>query len=331
MTRRRWSVVFLVAVAALAGFSASIRFGSVHLGTSEVVQALLGGGSDVQRRLVWGFRLPRTFLAFLVGGSLAISGAVLQALLRNPLAEPYILGISGGAAAGAVLALATGAAALGSGFLPGAAFAGSLLAILLVFQVASGVNRRLDVRVLLLAGVVVGAFFSAMVALVLTFAPVRTVRSALLWMMGSLAGAGWTEVAVLSFYGLPSALVLMALARPLNAISVGEETARYVGTPVETTKKIAFGVASLLTATSVAVAGVIGFVGLIVPHAVRLGVGADQRWVIPLSFLAGGGFLALADVVARTALAPSEIPIGVVTALTGVPLFLVLLRRSLPR
>lgn len=331
MSRRRWSAVLLASLLVLVGASSSIRFGSAHLGTLEVFRALLGDGTEVQRTLIWTFRLPRTVLALLVGGTLATSGAVLQALLRNPLAEPYILGISGGAAAGAVLALATGTVALGSGFLPGAAFAGSLLAILLVFQVASGVNRRLDVRVLLLAGVVVGAFFSAVVALVLTFSPVHTVRSALLWMMGSLAGAGWSQVAVLALYGVPSTVLLLALARPLNSISVGEETARYVGTPVERTKKVAFGVASLLTAASVAVAGVIGFVGLIVPHAVRLGVGADHRWVLPLSFLLGGAFLSLCDVIARTALAPSEVPIGAVTALTGVPLFLILLRRSLPR
>jgi len=187
----------------------------------------------------------------------------------------------------------------------------------------------MDVRVLLLAGVVVGAFFTAFIAFLLSVASAPTVRSAVLWMMGSLSGTGWRDVAVVAAYTLPAAAVLLALARPLNLMAIGEETATYLGTDVERVKWIAFAVASLITAAGVAVAGVIGFVGLIVPHAVRLVVGSDHRLLLPLSFLAGATFLVLADLLARVALAPSEIPIGVVTAFVGVPLFLVLLRRSL--
>lgn len=303
--------------------------GSVPLAPGRIFEVLRGGGSLDERWIVLQHRLPRGLLASLVGGGLALSGATFQALLRNPLAEPYILGISGGAAVGAVLALTLGLTAAGSGLLPAAAFAGALLAIVLVFRVAAAADRSLDVRVLLLAGVVVGAFFSAVIAFVLAMSDAPTVRSAVVWMMGSVAGARWSDVAVSAAYTLPSALVLIGLARPLNLLSVGEETAVYLGTDVERVKKVAFGVASLITAAGVAVAGVIGFVGLIVPHALRLVVGSDHRALLPLSFVAGAAFLTLADMAARVLLAPTEIPIGVVTAFVGVPVFLVLLRRSM--
>jgi iron complex transport system permease protein len=195
--------------------------------------------------------------------------------------------------------------------------------------VAASADRTLDVRVLLLAGVVVGSFFTAVIALLLSISEAQAVRSAVLWMMGSLAGASWTRVLLVAGYTLPSGLVLMGMARSLNLLSIGEETAGYLGTNVELVKRIAYGVASLITAAGVAVAGIIGFVGLIVPHALRLIVGSDQRVLLPLSFLAGAAFLTSADLVARLILDPSEVPIGVITAFLGVPLFLVLLRRSL--
>jgi iron complex transport system permease protein len=260
---------------------------------------------------------------------LALSGSVFQALLRNPLAEPFILGISGGSAAGAVAVISLGLVAAGSFVLPAAAFAGALVAVSMVFGVAAAADRRLDVRVLLLAGVVVGSFFTAIIAFILSVSEARAVRSAVLWMMGSLAGTEWGDVTVVAAYTIPSSLILFGLARALNLMSVGEETASYLGTDVERVKKVAYAVASLVTAAGVAVAGIIGFVGLVVPHSVRLMVGSDQRFLLPFSFLAGAGFLAVADLVARTILSPIEIPIGVITALVGVPLFLVLLRRSM--
>ena len=326
--KRSVVAILLLASTALAVLL-SVRLGSVPLTTAEVVSALRGSGDEVHRMILLDLRLPRAVLGLLVGGGLALAGSVFQALLRNPLAEPFILGISGGAAAGAVLALALGLAAAGSGFLPAAAFAGALIAILLVFGVASAAERTLDVRVLLLAGVVVGSFFSAVIALTLSLSEARAVRSAILWMMGSLSGATWESVAVVGAYTIPCALVLLGLARALNLMAVGEETATYLGTDVERVKKLAYGVASLVTAAGVAVAGIIGFVGLIVPHGIRLLIGSDQRFLLPLSFLAGAAFLAFADLVARLLLAPVEIPIGVVTAFLGVPLFLVLLRRSM--
>lgn len=325
--RRPLLVGILLAITLLAVVLA-VRFGSVELTRGEFLAALLGGGEDGHREILFRLRLPRATLGLLVGGGLALAGAVFQALLRNPLAEPFILGISGGAAAGAVLVIALGVAAAGSAFLPTAAFGGALLAILLVFGVAASSDRRMDVRVLLLAGVVVGAFFSAVIALVLSLSRAQAVRSAVVWMMGSLAGADWGSVMVVAGYTLPAVLVLLALARPLNLLTAGEETAAYLGADVERVKRTAYVVASLMTAAGVAVTGVIGFVGLIVPHGVRLLIGSDQRVLLPLSFLAGAAFLVLADLLARVALAPMEIPIGVITAFLGVPLFLVLLRRS---
>lgn len=326
--RRPLLALVLLAAAALAVLL-SVRFGSVSLTTSEAVAALLGGGDAVHRAILLDLRLPRAILGLLVGGGLALAGAVFQALLRNPLAEPFILGISGGSAAGAVLVLALGLAAAGSAVLPLSAFAGALVAILLVFRVAAATDRSLDVRVLLLAGVVVGSFFTAVIALILSLSEARAVRSAVLWMMGSLAGATWASVGVVAMYTIPAALVLMGLARALNLMAVGEETASYLGTDVERVKRVAYGVASLVTAAGVASAGIIGFVGLIVPHGIRLLAGPDQRFLLPLSFLAGAAFLTLADLAARLLLAPTEIPIGVITAFVGVPLFLVLLRRSM--
>jgi iron complex transport system permease protein len=324
---RAWSATLILAV--IGAFSLSVWLGSVDLTIRETLAAFTGRGDTSIRQIVVELRAPRAVLAILVGGGLALAGAVFQALLRNPLAEPYILGISGGAATGAVLALALGLAVSHSWALPIAAFVGALLAITLVLRVAAAADDRVDVRVLLLAGVVVGAFFTACLSFVLSISDARTVRSAILWMMGSLAGADWVTVMTVALYTLPATLVLIGLARPLNLMAIGEETAGYLGTNVERVKKVAYVVASLLTAAGVAATGIIGFVGLIVPHGVRLVVGADYRMLLPLSFLAGAVFLTLADVVARTMLSPIEVPIGVITALVGVPLFLLLLRRSM--
>ena len=327
---RRALAVLLLAIA-VAGLLAGIFLGPEPISWRVVVDALLGRGSSNLHRVVWGIRLPRVILALLVGGGLAMAGAVFQALLRNPLAEPYILGISGGAATGAVSVMALGLVSQTSWALPAASFAGALLAILLVFRVASAADARLDVGVLLLAGVVVGAFFVAILSLILALSDAETVRSAVIWTMGSLAGATWRTVLIVGTYTVPTTLALLGLARSLNLMAIGEETASYLGADVERVKKIAYGVASMVTAAGVAATGVIGFVGLIVPHGVRLVIGSDNRALLPISFIAGGAFLTLADLVARTALAPAELPIGVITALVGVPLFLVLLRRMVRR
>jgi iron complex transport system permease protein len=325
---RRWTLgLVLLALLALS-VVLGIRFGSVPFSTIDVLAVLRGGGDPVARDIVIGLRLPRVLLGVFVGGGLAVAGATFQALLRNPLAEPYILGISGGASVGAVLVLALGLTTAASWTLPLAAFAGALVAIAMVFGVATSTGRAMDVRVLLLAGVVVGAFFSAVIALILSVSPARTVQSAVLWIMGSLAFASWRSVLLAAAYTVPASIVLLTMARSLNLMAIGEETAYYLGADVEKVKRSALLIAALITASGVAVAGVIGFVGLVVPHGVRLVVGADHRVLLPLSFLAGGVFLTLADLAARLTLAPTEIPIGVVTAFVGVPLFLFLLRRS---
>jgi ABC-type Fe3+-siderophore transport system permease subunit len=325
----RWTLGALLMLALGVAVILGVRFGSVPMTTAETLTALTGGGDPVLRDIVLRLRLPRVLLGVLVGGGLALAGATFQALLRNPLAEPYILGISGGASVGAVMVLATGLAVAGSWILPLAAFAGAILAIAIVFRVATATGRAMDVRVLLLAGVVVAAFFSACIAFILSISPARTVQSAVLWIMGSLAGASWRSVWLAGAYTLPAGAVLIALARPLNLMAIGEDTAYYLGADVEGVKRTSLGVAALITAAGVAVAGVIGFVGLVVPHAIRMAVGSDHRALLPLSFLGGAAFLTLADLVARLALAPTEIPIGVITAFVGVPLFLVLLRRSI--
>ena len=321
-----WAAVLGLAV--VLGFLLSILVGEADLTPGQVFAALLGEGDINDRRIVVGLRAPRAVMAILVGGGLSLSGAVFQALLRNPLAEPYILGISGGAATGAVLALALGLAASLSWALPAAAFAGALVAIFLVLRVAATADDQVDVRVLLLAGVVVGAFFTACMAFVLSISDARTVRSAVLWMMGSLVGSDWRTVWMVTLYSIPAVIALVGLARPLNLLAIGEETAGYLGADVERVKRMAYVLASLLTAAGVAATGVIGFVGLIVPHSIRLLVGADYRVLLPLAFLAGAVFLMLADIAARTVLPPTEVPIGVITAFVGVPLFLLLLRRS---
>ncbi|MEJ2216024.1 MAG: iron ABC transporter permease [Gemmatimonadota bacterium] len=319
-------MVFLVFLL-LATAVLSIAVGAADLTPATVLHTLTGGGGPTARTIVLDLRLPRAVLAVLVGGGLALSGAVFQALLRNPLAEPYILGVSGGAAVGAVGAAVLGlAAGIGWGT-PVAAFGGAVLAIALVFRIAVAAGRAMDARVLLLAGVVVGAFFNAVILLLLTLADVQTFRSAVFWMMGSLADASWASVGLLTLYLAPAVIVLLALARPLNLIAIGEETAAYLGTRVERVKRLAYVIASLLVAASVAFSGVIGFVGLIVPHALRMVWGSEHRFLLPASVLAGGTFLLLADTLARTVAAPVELPVGVVTALVGVPVFVVLLTR----
>ncbi len=322
--------VLLLALLPILALAIGVMLGAQPLSPGEVLAAFSGSADPATRTIVVDFRLPRVLLALVLGGGLAVAGATFQALLRNPLAEPYILGVSGGAAVGAVAVLALGLTSLGSWSLPLAALGGALLAIVLVFRVASvgGRGSHIDVRVLLLAGVVVGAFFSAVIALILAVSSARVVQTAVYWMMGSLITSDWSDVVVATTYTLPAVAVLLSRARALNAISVGEESALYLGVDVERVKWTALLIASLITAAGVAVAGIIGFVGLVVPHMLRLAIGADHRTLLPLSFLVGGAFLALADVVARTAMPGTEIPIGVVTAFVGVPIFLVLLRRT---
>jgi iron complex transport system permease protein len=324
-------LAFLTLVAGLAVLT-DLALGPAGLSPIELWDAFGNRtGGSAAATILWEIRMPRAVAAALVGSALAVSGGTFQALLRNPLAEPYILGISGGAALGAVtiLVLGWGAGAVWS--LPLAALVGALAAILIVFRVARTASRRLDPRVMILAGVVIGAFFNAAIMLILTFAESESLRSVIFWTMGSLAAPGWDGVAVLAAYVLPATAILYAQARPLNLLSIGEDTAAYLGTRVERVKTISFFLASFLAAACVAVAGVVGFVGLVVPHAVRLIWGSDYRFLLPASFLGGAAFLTGADAVARNVAGPAELPIGVVTAFVGVPFFVLLLRREVGR
>lgn len=313
-------------VALAAALAIGLVAGPAELGLADWLAAARGE-SEPAAAILWRVRFPRVVTGALIGGALAVSGVVFQALLRNPLAEPYLLGVSSGAALGAVSALALGLSAYAYFVLPLAALAGALAAILVVFAVAQ-VDRRLDTRVLLLAGVVVSAFLSACVLLILTFVRAETLRSAFFWTLGSLSGSSWGMIRGLALYGLPAVVLVFGLSRHLDALSLGEETAAHLGTQTEAVKRFAFLLASLLAAAAVSVAGVIGFVGLVVPHAVRMLGVHEHRALTPLSFLVGGSALVLADAAARTVAAPMEIPIGVVTAFLGVPLFLLLLRRT---
>ena len=321
----RYLILLLLIV---AGIALGLFIGPAGLSPHDVLRALRPGEEpEVARRIVLELRLPRVIAALFVGASLAVSGAVFQALLRNPLAEPYLLGVSSGAALAAVGTIALGLGDLGGLLLPVAALVGALAAISIVFAVAR-VSDQLDTRVLILAGVVVSAFFGACITLVLTLSPAETLRSAFFWTLGSLSGISWRMIAVLVAWSVPATLAAWGLARHLDALALGEETAAGIGTDVERIKRQAFLLASLLAAVTVSVAGVIGFVGLVVPHAVRMLWGSEHRQLIPTSFLAGGGALLLMDVAARAIGGPVEIPIGVVTAFLGVPFFLVLLRRK---
>lgn len=322
------SGVLLLGSGLLAALLWGIAAGPAGLGLGEIFGALRPGGEpSTARDILLRIRLPRLAAASLVGASLAVSGALFQALLRNPLAEPYLLGVSSGAALGAVAALTLGWAGGSPWGLALAALAGALLAIGVVFRVATVVGR-LDTHVLILAGVVTAAFFGACVMLLLSLAREGALRSAVLWTMGSLGGVSWGMTGTLAAYAIPASAGTLFMARDLNALALGEETAAHLGTETERVKRVAYLLASLLAAAAVSVAGVIGFVGLVVPHAVRLLWGADHRLLLPLSFVGGAGLLTAADTAARSAAAPLEIPVGVITALVGVPFFLVLLRRA---
>lgn len=318
--------LLLLGAALLLALLLALRMGAVPLTISEIVASLRGQGTAISDPIIRELRLPRSLLAALVGGALAASGAAFQALLRNPLAEPYILGVSGGAALGAVAAITLGFAGAAAG-IPIAAFAGAILAIVAVLRIAISFDRTLDTRILLLAGVVAAAFFNACILLALTFADTESFRSAIFWMMGSFSGATWSGVGMLALYLTPGILLLIALARPLDLLSIGEDTAAHLGVSVERTKYLAYGCASLLTAASVAMSGVIGFVGLVIPHFVRLLWGSGHRFLLPASVLLGATFLVVTDALARTVAAPMELPVGVLTAFVGVPFFIWVLKR----
>lgn len=314
--------IALGALILLAACAIAFAVGGVHLSLPDLLSGR--GQAGETARLLASLRGPRIALAALVGGCLALAGAALQALLKNPLADPFLLGTSGGAAAGAAFAALFGLSPLVS---PAAAFIGAAAASLGVAALARR-GGRLDLQRLLLAGLIANAFFSALLLAAFSIASGEAARTMLFWMMGSLADATLAKVVALSPYALAGAAVLIGSAARLNLFSVGEDSAAALGVDTERTKRVVFLAASLLTGAAVAFAGVIGFVGLLVPHAVRVVSGNDQRTLLPLSFLAGATLLVAADAVSRAALAPAELPIGALTAALGAPLFAWLLLRT---
>lgn len=272
-------------------------------------------------------RLPRIFFAGIVGASLSIGGVVFQAMLRNPLADPYVLGISGGSALGAIAGIIIGASSFYLG-IPLLAFCGALVTVLLVFVVAGKTRGPLLDNSLLLSGVVVNAFFSAAILFFLSIADSMELHSITFWLMGDLSRASFHEILLAAICLFSGFMIIYFQARKLNLIVQGEETALQLGVNIERTKQLLLIVTSLITAVAVSMAGIIGFVGIMVPHMMRLVFGSDHRLLLPAAALFGAGFLVIADTVARLVLAPAELPVGVITALCGAPYFIFLLKRK---
>jgi len=321
LTGRTGALFAALLVIVAAAFVLALALGSADISLAEALQALRGRAPEKVQSLVNDLRLPRALTAFAVGGLLAVAGVLMQVLLRNPLAEPYILGSSGGAAVAALLAMSLG---MGSFVIDASAFGGAMAATLLVFAIAQGTGSWTPTR-LLLTGVVLAAGFSAATTLLLALSPDQNLRGMLFWLMGDLSfafdpGRCLVLLGVLVVAGTLS-------ARHLNVLARGELQAAIVGLPVRAFRYLIFAAAALATALSVTTVGVIGFIGLVVPHLVRLVAGSDHRVVLPASALAGGALLVIADTLARTIMAPRQLPVGALTAAIGVPLFLVLMSR----
>ncbi|HKQ62653.1 MAG TPA: iron ABC transporter permease [Candidatus Polarisedimenticolaceae bacterium] len=310
---------------------------SVLLGASLLLAASLGAGrvsplallgsrplGDVERTILLEVRLPRVLLAALLGGALGLAGAVFQGLLRNPLADPYVLGVSGGASIGGVLALLLGP--LGTLSAPLCAFAGALGALVLIERVAT-VDGRMTVYGLLLTGAIFNAFSASLIYFVQSVASLQQLHAIVFYLMGHIPSFGLRTLGLLALAIGAGALALCAMSRDYNVLTLGEEGALQLGVDVERVRRRTFVLGSLLTALTVSVSGMIGFVGLVVPHMLRLLFGPDHRVLLPAAFLGGASFLVLADLAARLLVAPNELPVGVVTALLGGPFFLVLLHR----
>ncbi len=313
----------------------SLMMGSVKIDPWRVITGIFNirregtsAISPLEMTIIFSLRLPRVMFAGIIGASLALVGTVFQALLRNPLADPYVLGISGGSAVGAIIGIMIGAASLPGGA-AATAFLGAMLAIVLVFGIA-GKEKTLPTYTLLLAGVIVNAFFSAIIMFLISLSSRSELHNVLFWLMGDLSLASRKEIFLTGIFLLTLSVFIYREAKAINLLVMGEETALQLGVNVEQTKKRLFFAASLLTAVAVSSSGIIGFAGLLVPHMMRLTFGSDHRMLLPASALFGASFLAAADSIARTVTAPTELPVGVITALCGAPFFIYLLRKKNP-
>ncbi|MHB8138467.1 MAG: FecCD family ABC transporter permease [Smithellaceae bacterium] len=312
---------------------AALCLGAIHIAPADVagafVNAISGKSSAASEDelILFSVRLPRILFAGIVGASLSLGGVVFQALLRNPLADSYVLGISGGSALGAILGIVIGASSFYLG-VPFLAFGGALVTVFLVFIVAGGSRGVMLDNSLLLAGVVVNAFFSAAILFALSVVNSMELHSISFWLMGDLSRASLNEIAGTALCLAVCFVLLYAQARKLNLMVQGEETALQMGVNVLATKYILLIVTSLITAVAVSFAGIIGFIGIMVPHMMRLVFGSDHRLLMPAAALFGASFLVVADTLARTILSPAELPVGVITALCGAPYFIFLMRRK---
>ncbi len=325
-SRRLTRVLSVLAVFLLLSMLAACAIGSIHV---DVWSVLSGRGSETDAMILLQTRLPRVLLAAIVGGGLALAGASLQGLLGNPLAEPHLLGISGGAALGAVLGVVLGGRGwlAETALLPAAASVGALLSMAVIYRLGR-VHGRLHPHVLLLAGVVYNAFTGALIMCVNALADLLQAQGILFWLMGSLTARSFALTAGIFVYVAVAAVCLLSQAHALNLLALGDDAAMALGVDVERVRRMVFFASSLLVGAVVSVSGMIGFVGLIVPHVVRLLFGADHRLLLPASLLAGASFLVWADLIARVALGSVELPVGVVTALCGGPFFVYLLQRE---
>lgn len=323
MTRSKLTIIFgLLLFAAISAFAASLLAGSVVIRVTDLMSALMGTETALEHTVVMELRLPRAVTAFAAGGVLSIAGVLMQVLLRNPLADPYVMGVSGGAAVAALGAMLLGIAGIGIDL---AATLGALATTMLVFALAQGAGGWTPGR-LLLTGVVVAAGANAIVSTLLALGDETQLRGMLFWLMGDLSLAA-RPVLLFGLF-LIALLASLVFARPLNVLARGELQARMLGAPVRGLRMGIFVASSVLTAVSVTTAGTIGFVGLVTPHIARLIVGADHRVLLPSAALLGGILVTSADLCARTLFAPRQLPVGALTAMIGVPLFLVLMRRA---
>jgi len=313
----------VLVVSTILIFVISLSIGSVDISTKQLLHALWIQDDSMASSVVLDLRLPRTVVGFMVGAMLALAGALMQVLLRNPLAEPYVLGVSGGASAAVLVAMLSGL----SGFwISGSAFMGAMISMLLVFGLAHGKGDWSPAR-LLLTGIVIASGWGALISLILSITQGSQLRGMLFWLMGDLSYAQYSHWALMVL--IACLIISLIISRNLNILARGELQAATLGVSPRKIRYIVYFLSSLLAATAVTLAGNVGFVGLVVPHAIRLMVGSDHRILLPAAFLLGGCLVMLADCLARTVIAPQQLPVGVLTAILGIPVFLVLLRRQL--
>ncbi|MBQ9364460.1 MAG: iron ABC transporter permease [Schwartzia sp.] len=321
---RRGIVLIIFAALVVVGLVASITMGSVRIPVGEIIDSLSGEGAGTHQQIIMNIRLPRTIVAALVGVNLSLSGAILQAIMKNPLADPHIIGISSGAGLTGIMVML---------MLPGheylvtpAAFVGAMGAATCIYILAWKNGIR-PVRIIL-AGVAVSAFLGAGISALMIFYSDK-VHGALMWMVGGLAARSWPHVEIIYPYTIIGLILALLGSKHLNILQLGDEIAKGLGLNVEMTRVVMTAIAAMLAASAVSVVGLLGFVGLIVPHATRLLVGSDYRFLLPGSALFGAAVVMLSDTFARTAFAPTELPVGILMAVLGAPFFLFLLRREL--